>query len=416
MKGIQLDFLKKQAQVFCLAFVFSLPILSGAFFLSFELQKTYIIFNSFFALCALLALIKVPKKTRFYFGFYTGVLLFYWISLSFRFSPMPWLMPLIILAVASIYGVIFTFLLWFENIFFRCFSVFILGFIHPFYFDWLFVESFFAYSIFGVDKISLFCILVALVLFLTQEGRKKTLAVLFLFIATLQTDFKTAYNSPLQIQLVHTSIPQKIRWDQTSFNEIVRKNFEMIKQAKEDLKEMIIFPETAFPTLLNQDLFLLKELKEQSRDITIVAGGLRADNQQVFNSTYIFNQGKVEIIDKVVLAPFGEKIPLPDFLAKPLQKIFFNTTEGFVSAEKPKDFKVKNFVFRNAICYEGTSSIIYKDKPKYVVVISNNAWFDPSIEPFFQQILLKYYARISKSLILHSANSSNSMIISPSLF
>lgn len=416
MKDIDSTFLKKQTKALILAFIFSLPILSGALLLNLNLEKTYIILNSFFAPLALYAFIKTPKNLRFYFGFYIGIFLFHWIALSFRYTSMPWLIPFIIIVVALIYGVVFSLVLWFENLIFRCGCVFILGFIHPFYFDWLFIESFFAYSIFGVDKMSLLCILIALVLLLTQKQVKKLGAIIFFLIATLQTDFKSTFSPPLQIQLVNTTIPQDLKWDQASFNDVVLKNLEKIRQAKEESKEMIIFPETAFPTLLNRDLGLIEILKEYGKGIAIVAGGLRENNKQVFNSTYIFYQGEMQIIDKVVLAPFGEKIPLPDFLAKPLQKIFFDSIEDFIPAEKPQDFQVKDFVFRNAICYEGTSKIIYSDDPKYVVVISNNAWFDSSIEPFFQQILLKYYARISKSLIFHSANSSSSMVISPSLF
>ena len=55
-------------------------------------------------------------------------------------------------------------------------------------------------------------------------------------------------------------------------------------------------------------------------------------------------------------------------------------------------------------------------EPKLIIMISNNAWFTPSIEPYFQQILLKYYARMHNSTILHSANGSNSMLIIPALF
>ena len=142
----------------------------------------------------------------------------------------------------------------------------------------------------------------------------------------------------------------------------------------------------------------------------------QGNDGRIFNSTYIFHHGEAQILDKVILAPFGEKIPLPDFLAKPLQKLFFNQNNAFTSAPTPQNFTIDGTTFRNAICYEGTSSLLYVDRPHFVIVISNNAWFYPSIEPFFQQILLKYYARITPSLILHSANFSKSMMISPSLF
>lgn len=415
MQQTQLHFFQKQLQAFLFALIFSLPILSGAFFLSLGYERLYVILNTFLALFALIAFIKIDRRLRFYFGFYVGVLLFYWIALSFRFSPMPMLIPLIIFLIASIYGAIFTCLLWFENIFFRIFALLFLGYIHPFYFDWLFVESFFAYSVFGVDKIS-FCGILFGIYFLLQKGRKRYFALIFLVFATLQTDFFKTYKIPLDIELIQTNIPQDMRWDNNNLYQIIQKNLQHIQDAIESKKAMVVLPETAFPMILNYYPQILTSLKEKSQNIAIVTGALRGDEDKIFNSTYIFDKGKMEIIDKVVLAPFGEKIPLPNFLAKPLSKLFFGTEQSFDFAKEPKNFLIKNIVFRNAICYEGTSKILYQDKPQYVVVISNNAWFYPSIEPFFQQILLKYYARISKALILHSANFSNSMIITPSLF
>lgn len=415
MQQTHLHFLQKQLQTFLFALIFSLPILSGALFLSLGYERLYIALNTLFALCALIAFIKIDKKMRFYFGFYIGVLLFYWIALSFRFSPIPILIPLIIFLVASIYGLIFTFLLWFENIFFRILALLFLGYIHPFYFDWLFVESFFAYSIFGVDKISFCCVLLG-VFFLLQKGKIRIFALLFLTLATLQTEFFKTYKAPLDIELAQTAVPQDIRWDSENLYQIVQKNLQYIQDAIKNRKAMVVLPETAFPIVLNHYPQILASLKELSQNIAIVTGALRGDGDRIFNSTYIFNEGNIEMIDKVVLAPFGEKIPLPNFLAKPLSKLFFGTEQSFDFAKEPRNFVIDNKIFRNAICYEGTSKILYQDKPQYVVVISNNAWFYPSIEPFFQQILLKYYARISKALILHSANFSDSMIITPSLF
>ncbi|MDU9800000.1 apolipoprotein N-acyltransferase, partial [Helicobacter pylori] len=49
------------------------------------------------------------------------------------------------------------------------------------------------------------------------------------------------------------------------------------------------------------------------------------------------------------------------------------------------------------------------------IVMSNNAWFSPSIEPTLQRTLLKYYARRYGKIILHSTNFSTSYILNPSL-
>lgn len=409
-------FVSKNIQAFLYAFTFCMPILSGALLLSLGYEKIYIFVNSFLACLSLVIFLKTPKKIRFYFGFFVGMLLFYWISFSFLYSLFPFLIPIIVFAIALIYGGIFTFLLWSENLIFRAFGLLLLGFIHPFYFDWLFVESFFAYSFFGVDKISFICLVCGSVVFCFLKGRKKLLSLILFITALLGSDFYEEYKIPLDIELVETRVPQAIRWDFDHTREIIQDNLDLIQKAILKEKEVVVLPETAFPIALNKQYELLETLKAMSQKIVIVAGGIRVDGENSFNSTYVFNHGDMQIIDKVVLAPFGEKIPLPDFLAKYFYKIFFGVEEGLQSASKPRDFKIKDMVFRNAICYEGTSRLLFLDHPKNMIMISNNAWFFPSIEPYFQQILLKYYARNYNTTIFHSVNFSKSMIIVPSLF
>ncbi|MCE3038148.1 apolipoprotein N-acyltransferase [Helicobacter sp. faydin-H8] len=414
--NLRISFWVKNLQAFLFALFFCLPILSGAFLLSLEYEKIYIACNSIFAIFSIVVFLKIPKKMRFNFGFFVGILLFYWIGFSFFYSPYPFLMPFVSVGVALIYAGILGLTLWVENLFFRAIMLYFLGYVHPFYFDWFLPQSFFAYSIFGVDNFSFLCILLAGIVLANFTIKKFFFAGLLLVLAIFNTNFFTEYQIPFKISLSSTNIPQDARWDRDFIDSIIAQNFEKIYQAKKEKKEVIVLPETAFPMALNMQPYILEALKNLSKDIVIITGGMRLENHKSYNSTYIFTDNKVEIIDKVVLAPFGERIPLPDFLAKYFYKIFFGAQEGLESAQIPRDFILKNQKFRNAICYEGTSSLLYQGNPKYLIMISNNAWFFPSIEPYFQQILLKYRARKHGSIIFHSANFSNSMIIFPTLF
>ena len=183
---------------------------------------------------------------------------------------------------------------------------------------------------------------------------------------------------------------------------------------------MIIFPETILPFILNSENPLEQSVQQKlltlSKDIVIVLGAFSEQNLAFHNSTYIFANAKMQILNKVILAPFGERIPLPDFLAKPLYKVFFGLEEGLASANVPQNFTALGRLWRNAICYEGTSRKLYTGAPPYLVMISNNGWFHPSIEPYLQRVLLKYYARLYGTTILHAVNRSDSGIIAPLLF
>jgi len=106
----------------------------------------------------------------------------------------------------------------------------------------------------------------------------------------------------------------------------------------------------------------------------------------------------------MILVPFGEYIPLPDFLKDIVNNYFFNGEEDFTPAKHTTDFIIKGVKFRNAICYEATTQRLFQGDVKYMLAISNNAWFEPSIEPTLQKLLLEFYAKINGTTIYHSAN------------
>jgi len=208
------------------------------------------------------------------------------------------------------------------------------------------------------------------------------------------------------------NLNQDEKWDRKYLNKIVDTNIQNIDYAILNNYDLVILPETAFPILLNKQENLLAVLKEKSKDITIVTGALSLDKNQYLNSTYMFKNQKLSIANKVVLVPFGEKIPLPKVLVDLINKYFFGGASDYTSALMPTDFNIKGTIFRNAICYEATTHKVYENmKSPYVIATSNNAWFTPSIEPTLQKLLLKYYAQKHNLYIYHSTNKSQNMII-----
>lgn len=415
---------------FLLAVIFLIPVYGEGFFIYEGFEKMAVVFGSLFGLLSIWIYLFVPRGFGFWFGFFIGLGLFYWTGLSFRFSPMEFLIPFVMIFVGIVYGVIFYFTLFYRHYIWRFLTLMILSYIHPFGFDWLVVESFFSYSIFGVDKFSFSLLIVAVLTLWHLKGYYKVVGILFLLSAISWNHIRDSSNEwknylsinapsliqgKLNLEVSTTDVPQSQKWQEKNMNTIFQDNLKIISNAITKGSDVVILPETAFPFVLNRS-FVIDILKELSQDITIITGGMReADNGEIYNSIYVFQNGDFSYIDKVVLAPFGEKIPLPEFLAKPLRKIFFGGEMRLESAKKPGNIQIGKEVFRGAICYEGTSSLMYKDRPKYVIVISNNAWFVPSIEPVLQRILIKYYARLYDSVVIHSGNGSRSYVLSSSV-
>jgi len=142
-----------------------------------------------------------------------------------------------------------------------------------------------------------------------------------------------------------------------------------------------------------------------------VVGGLYWDGKTPHNSAYIFTGGKTTVANKVLLVPFGESNPLPDFLSDWVNKVFYDGAVDYKASENVVDYTIDGITYRNAICFESTSEKLYEGHPKQMIVLSNNGWFTPSIEPTLQRLLLQYYSKKYDTTIYHSVNMSPSYMI-----
>lgn len=183
------------------------------------------------------------------------------------------------------------------------------------------------------------------------------------------------------------NIPQSQRWDKQYQQEAIALNFELIEKAIATGKELIILP-GAFPLYLNQQPALLDELKNYS---SYCYCHRLADlwKWEFFNSSYLFQEGEMQVANKIVLVPFGEEVPFPEFINTFVNKIFFDGAKDYQKAKAPQDFVIKGITFRNAICFEATKDLLFEGNPKAMIAISNNAWFTPSTEQTLQNLFAK---------------------------
>ena len=366
----------------------------------------YLILDTLFGCTAITLFLSQKKEVNFWAGFFTGIFWFYWIALSFRYYDLGYLIPIIVVIIAIVYAIFFLLLSLPKEPFLRASLLLVASYIHPFKFSWFKPELLFVDSYLGVSKIDFAIIVytISLSLFLYKKD-KKIISIASLTLLILAFNQTTQIKGKIpDISLYDQKLPQDKKWLPRYQNIIVQKDFNAIKAAISEHKKMIILNESAFPLCLNKHRELLKKLKNLSQKIVIVTGALRCTQDGYFNSTYYFINGDIKTADKVVLVPFGEEIPLPKFLADFINKIFFDGAEDFKTAKSPTKIKIGGRYYTNAICYEATEDIIYKNHPKYIIAISNNAWFTPSIEPTLQHLLLKYYSKIYGTTILHAAN------------
>lgn len=356
--------------------------------------------------------IFINKKLRIYFGFFVGAIGFYWITIGFQYFGLSYLMVPGIIGISIVYAIIFYFLLYFNSVSYRLITIFILGFINPFDFNWMNINYFSAYTIFSTYSI----IFIAFsIMFFRNEFYKTSL-----FLLLCSFDYNFAHiKGELNPYIVQTNYSQDFKWQKENKLHIIQNNIKEIEKAIDLNYKLVILPETAFPFVLEEDEILTTILKNLSKKIDIIVGALRierGDKNKLFNSAYFFKKGDFIFYDKINLVAFGERIPLKNILGSLMNALGINF--NLDSGNSFKAFDTNKISLNIAICFEATSCTVYenfteKNDINYTSVISNNAWFYPSLESYIQNMIIKYYARKYRTFVFHATNFSKSQIITP---
>ena len=386
-------------------------LLFSAFIYFEEYSFTSKALNTLFALSALALLLYIPRRAVLIAGFCIGLFWFYWIGYSFEYTGVGYLTPIITLGFGIIYMLFFGVLALSKKVYIRALLLFALSFFEPMDFNWMQIELLFVETYIGIYKYQLALVLFALSLPSIITHPKLKYTPLLLFVLALDFSPVTQKNAPLKIKLFQSDIAQENKWKRENLHATVTMIFDAIKQASDEGYDLIVLPESVFPLYLNKHPKLIDALKEHSYDISIVTGALLHEQNQSYNVSYMFEDGNYTIAKKMILVPFGEYIPLPKFAQDFINDMFFGGEADFSTAKEPTDFLIKGVKFRNAICYEATCQELYEGDVDFIIAMSNNAWFAPSIEPTLQKLLMRYYARKNEVTIYHSANYKGSGVI-----
>ncbi len=369
------------------------------------------IVTSISALAGFYIILIAPRVALFWSGFFIGLLWFYWIGFSFRYYDASFAIVFMLLGVGFIYGLIFWLVGLFKHPLMRALAIILLSFVHPLSFNWFIPELTLIHSIFGIYKYQFALFILGIALFCILPKWSKAVGVLMVLLSIQYPLNKPLPLPNMKIFLADSRVDQSIKWKPEFRQKSIENNIATILEATSEGYDMVVLPESAFALFLNQELDLMQKLKTLSKDIIIVTGGLYAEGDSAYNSTYYFDNDRIYIANKVILVPFGEEIPLPKFIADWINKIIYNGAQDYKTAKNPTDIKLKNYTFRNAICYEATREELFVNNPKYMIAISNNAWFTPSIEPTLQKLLFEYFSKKHHTVIYHSANMGKCAII-----
>lgn len=212
------------------------------------------------------------------------------------------------------------------------------------------------------------------------------------------------------ITLVQPNIPQHPFFSSKQKRENLLKIINLTKKINIEKPNIIIWPESAVPFVYNNSPSLQSYLKEiLPPKSLLILGTIRIEKKdkkaKLFNTLYAISarNGVEAFYDKRHLLPFGEYVPFSDLLENilPITAMTgggMSFSPGSIQKEFILPFSLPSFL--PTICYEAIFPNFQENKnlnPKWIVTITNDAWFGNSTGPY-QHFQMSRLRAIEKGL------------------
>jgi apolipoprotein N-acyltransferase len=251
-----------------------------------------------------------------------------------------------------------------------------------------------------------------------------------LFIATLsygsQVLIRGETGPTLPLALVQGNIAQERKWRHDNRQEILRQYAALTKTVAEPAPALIIWPETAVPGDVQHNPELRQHVSDIARNVKVpllVGSGEKAmfTNRQLisryYNAMVLFSSGG-EIVNsyrKIALVPFGEYVPLRDFV--PWPEAIASTMGDYLPGERYTLFTVGQTDFGAVICWELIFPELFREFVKqgaqFMVIATNEAWFGRTSAPYQLLAMSVFRAAENRRAIVRVANTGVSALIDP---
>lgn len=279
-------------------------------------------------------------------------------------------------------------------------------------------------GIYGLTILSVF-ILCLPVLAKSMSWKKYTLFASIFFI-TDNTLTRVIRHDPVQysdhvVHVVQPNITQAERWDANNIFNNFYKTLSMTPVMAQGQDVLIIWPESGVDFYLDESVRALSLIQNilQPNQILITGSSRRSvDPFQIFNSMMVVdcNGEVVACYDKSHLVPFGEYIPLRQYLPVSFTGITSDQVD-YSPGDGVKTMQVGTFPsFSPLICFEGVFSgcVLAKgSRPEFLLSTANDAWYGNTAGPYQHLHIVRVRAIEEGLPMVRAANSGISAIIAP---
>jgi len=239
-------------------------------------------------------------------------------------------------------------------------------------------------------------------------------------------DWTEKDGKPIKVSVIQGNIAQKDKWK----SHVKKPTMELYRKLSLQQKDvdLIVWPETAVPNYWYRVVPFIEQLHRdmQSMDADLLLGiFVKNEKSRLLNSVMSIH-GKAQdsgltadefgIYNKRHLVPLGEFIPLR-FLIEFFNKFVKIPMSDIASGDEDQPLlKVAGVPVGLTICFEEAfSRDLIKDLPeaKILVNVSNDAWFEDSIEPHQHHAIARMRALETGRYMIRSTNTGITSIIGP---
>ena len=258
------------------------------------------------------------------------------------------------------------------------------------------------------------------------QRKRYLIPVLFLIVTLLYGYYKLRFEhrassiehrASLKISVVQGNIPQELKWDPGSREQILEKYLNLSLEAAKDRPDLIIWPEAAIPVVLEEEPLFLEKVKNFVKESKkpLLFGAVTTKDNFYYNSALLLSKESklLNRYDKLHLVPFGEYIPLRKTLW------FLETVVPIGDFSPGKEYTVFQVPSRFAvlICFEDLFPELSREFTKrgadLLVNITNDAWFKITSSPY-QHLQASVFRAVENRLpLVRAANTGVSGFIKP---
>lgn len=218
----------------------------------------------------------------------------------------------------------------------------------------------------------------------------------------------------VRVSVIQGNIPQKDKW-KLHMKQPTMALYRDLSLAQQDV-DLIIWPETAVPDYWHRVGPYIRPLREEmaQRDTDLLLGlFVKNENKRVLNSVVSLNG---DVYKKRHLVPLGEFIPLR-FLIEFFNRFVKIPMSDIASGEDDQPLLTAAGVPLGInICFEEAfARDVIRDLPeaKLLINVSNDAWFEDSIEPHQHHAIARMRALEAGRYMIRSTNTGITSFIGP---